>query len=53
MSVRLLSSATRILNEPFRLVRDQAFKAMELLVKKLESYAATMVGILLKGLANV
>lgn len=27
----------------FRLVRDQAFKTMELFTKKLESYAATMV----------
>ena len=27
----------------FRLVRDQAFKAMQLFVKKLEEHAATMV----------
>jgi hypothetical protein len=29
----------------YRLVRDQAFKAVELFVKRLEAHASTMVGL--------
>lgn len=42
MSLKL--SATVRSEQLFRLVRDQAFKAMALFTKKLEDHAATMVG---------